>query len=753
MSVVVSQRNRAVSQAAVNAVTTARRFTYKNLFALPGGHNVLNGAFAPFSANTDSGWWGSELSDANGYLPNPAVMVVTERTSAYRYTINGIQNNYLVDFTLELYLNGALQKTVEVANNSNSSINIVLDKAYDIDTLVLTITRISVGNDVLKIATASFNLGISNLMKAPERRIHGRVEVTYANAIKDSAITTNDGAHGSSGTNLNNDTMLASGNFFKLYDNKLDGSYVVAGSGSETGWWPKTMPDSTGMYTVPQTLSLSFSQRNLYGLRVVSDTLDYPVTFDIRVTDTHGSSQVINVADHASNEYSTDVLFRDAVKIDITIYKVSRPSRPSVIMEVPVVSSITYTDAELIDISLLEELSYEDSLEKLGGVSANELTVNFSNEDKSFYFNNAESRIAGYLKKNRKVRAWLGIEVPDNGSILWSILGTFWTYSWDIPVGALTASMVAFDTIGLLGTQTYYNHTVYRNYSIGTLIDTVLSSAKEQFSFLTWSVEQSLYDVIIPIAWFEYASYTAALNRIASCDFVNIYCARDGSIVASRRTSGVDAPDDVWSDATNSIDKSYPTLYTAPSNYLDVYISHVSATEEEVLSLEDAGYTVRAGETRALTFSDPVEAISSVDIDSTAAYTYEWFSWGMRITFTSDGVLNSVHVVGTALSTEAVSYIHKQNDESIEENGIISCEIKSDFIQTTEHASRLADYLYERINESIYDVEVTYRGDIALTLNNKISLPEGIAPNNLYFIKRHELYWNGALNGSARLNT
>ncbi len=753
MSVVVSQRNRAVSQAAVEAATTARRFTYKNLFALPGGHNLLNGTFTPFGSNTDSGWWGSELSDSEGYLPNPAVLTVLERASAYTYSIRGIQNNYPVDFTLDLYLNNALQKSVEVVGNTQSSIDVKLDKAYDIDKLVLTITRISIGNDVLKIATASFNLGISNLMKAPERRIHGRVEITYANAIKDSIITTNEGAYGSSGDNLNNDMMLTSGNFFKLHDNKLDGSYVVAGSGSERGWWPKTMPDESGVYTTPQTLTLTFSQRNLYGIKIVGHPLDYPTDFEIKVTNSSNVATSVRVLGNYSNEYSNSTLYRDAVRIDITISRTSRPNHPVVIMEVPVVSSIIYNDADLIDVSLLEELSYEDTLEKLGGVSANELTVNFNNEDKSFYFNNSESRIAGYLKKNRKVRAWLGVEVPDSGDVIWSVLGTFWTYSWDIPVGSLTAKVTAFDTLGLLGTQTYFDHKVYRNYSIGQLVDTVLTTAKAQFSVLTWFVEPALYDIIIPIAWFEYGSYTAALNRIAACDLIHVYCARDGRIVVSKRLSGVSSPDDVWSDATNIIDKSYPTLYTAPSNYLDVYVSHINVAEEEVLNLEDANYSVRAGETRSLTFSSPVESIVSIDIDSTATYNYKWFSWGIQVTFTSAGVLRSAKAVGMALEINAASYIHQQNDESIDENGIIPCEIKSDFIQTTEHAMRIADYLYSRIDESVYDVEVTYRGDIALTLNSKISLPEGIAPNNLYFIKRHELYWNGALSGTARLNT
>lgn len=753
MSVIVSQRNRAVSQAAVDAVTTARRFTYTNLFALPGNHNILNGTFVPFGENTDSGWWGSELSDDNGYLPNPATLAVTERTSAYLFSLRGIQNNYPVDFTLTLYLNGIVQDTVSITNNENSSVDITLDKAYDIDKYELTITRISVGNDVLKIATASFGLNVSNLMKASERRIHGRVEVTYANAIKDTAITINSGAHGSSGGNLTNQSVLQSANFFKLYDNKLDGSYVVAGADSEVGWWPKGMPDGTS-YDSGATLSVSFSQRNLYGFSLSFDTLDYLSAFSVHFIGASNSTiRVLDVENNTSSKYEISDVIEDVIGIEIQFITTSRPNRPAILLELGIVSSITYEDRDLINLSLLEELSYEDSLEKLGGVSANELTVNFSNEDRSFYFNNPESRIAGYIKKNRKVRAWLGVDMPDSDSTIWSPIGTFWTYSWDVPVGSLVAKMTAFDTIGLLGTQTYYNHQVYRNMSIGALVDTVLTSAKSSFNFLQWRVDAELYDIIIPVAWFEYASYAAALNRIASCDLVNIYCARDGSIVASKRLSGVQSPDDVWSDATNIVSKNYPTLYTTPANYLDVYVTDVVSTEQEVLNVENTGYTVNAGEVRSFTFSGPVENISNIGVDATATYEYVVYSWGIRITFTSAGTFNGIIADGAMLEVSSVTSVHLQDSTSVEENGIVPCEIRSDFIQTTEHANRIAHYLYDRIVDSIYDVEVDYRGDIALTLNNKISLPEGIAPNNLYFIKRHELHWNGALNGSARLNT
>lgn len=756
MSVVVNQLNHAVSQTAVDAVVTARRFTYSDLFALHGGHNIVNGMYVPFTPTTDSGWWGSVLSDTNGYLPVAGVMQVNKRLSAHHFRLAGIQDNYPVDFTLTLYLDGNVLYSKSVTNNSARVVDITLNYAMNVDSYVLTITRISKSNEVLKVSTASFDVGTSNLMKEPGRRIRGKVEVTYMNALHDAAITVSEGAYASSGAQLSNGAIVPSAKFFKLYDNKLDGTYRPIDASSSFGWWPKTLPDAYGVYAVPQVLRMDFSVRNIYNLSIYGDAINnaYPSAFTLDVYHKDGTRRTFEVTDLTVPEYHLTQEFTEVIRLDITIRKSSKPYIPAIVMEVPITTSITYEADRLVDISLLEELTYEDAIEKLGGVSANELTVNFSNEDRSFYFNNQTSRAAKYLKKNRRIRAWLGVDIPDSeDETIWSPLGTFWTHRWDIPTGALVAKATAFDTLGLLGTKKFFDHRVYRNRSFGWLLETIFNSAKSQIPFIEWSIEASLYDTIIPVAWFAHASYTEALNRIASCDIVHIYCDRTGRIIASKRLSGIQSPDDVWSDSTNIIDKNYPTLNTAPPNYIDVKVSRIKTSVQDVLSVSNLNESVSAGEVRLFNFSAPAESISSITINTSATYTYEWYSWGLRVQFTSNGTLNSVVVSASALEVDTPSTVHLQDDIAIDEDGVIPCEITSDFIQTTEHARYLAQYLYGRLSESIYDVDVTYRGDIALTLNNKIHLAEGIAPNNLYYIKRHELYWNGGLSGTASLST
>ena len=754
MSVTVNQRNRAVSLKSIEAITSARAFSYEKRFALPGWLNVVDGSGSPFGEDTDAGWWGDTLSDSNGVLAEPAVLTYTGRLSAYVFKLVGINGNYPVDFTISIYKNSTRLNTQSVVGNDKESLEITLDKAYDIDTYVLTVTKISVANDVLKIATASFNSSISNFMKEPSRHIHGMVEVLYNNSIRDNTVTGNEGAHGSSVYSITDGTQAKSNKYFKLYDNNLTGKYKVIGDASEVGWWPKTMPDSSGVYAVPQTLSLQFSQRNLFGLEIhcgpYGDLYDYPVDFTITAYTTAGT-EVVEVTGNASPIYTTDRLFRNVSQLDITISKTSNPGRPCVIMYIPMESVMMYYDKDLIDINLLEELSFEDNLESLGGISANELTVRFNNEDDSFYFNNAQSPIAGYIKKNRRIRAWLGVEPFNNGEVLWSPLGTFWTYSWDVPVGSLVAKAVALDIIGLLNTVTYYDHGVYRDITLYEAIETVLTSAKRKFDFLEWEIDPALAEISIGTIWFEYDTYAAALNKIASCDFIDIYSDRDGRIVAKYKPEQAATQDDVWSNSTNVIHTTYPTLYTAPANDIKVHVTSLKLAQEVLLDTT-VGETVQAGDVRVFKFNKIAYA-ASPSVDATAEHTEEWYSWGLIVTFTSDGVFNSVYVQGESLSVDNSSFVERVNSEAMLENGTVECEVLSDFIQTADHATRILERMYDRSEASMYDAKVTYRGDIQLTLTNNIYLADGIAPANLYSIKRHQLNWNGALSGTAELST
>ena len=209
------------------------------------------------------------------------------------------------------------------------------------------------------------------------------------------------------------------------------------------------------------------------------------------------------------------------------------------------------------------------------------------------------------------------------------------------------------------------------------------------------------------------------------------------------------------SDSTNVIDKKYSSLHAVLPNLVNVKVVNVALKYEESLVTDSVVFDVAAVPSMTLNFNSPY--VSDIDVlvdcDSGVQYTYTVYSWGIELTFTGTGSVYSIKCVGTALDTSNTSTITRRDNDSIMTNGIVTRDISSDFIQESSLAVYLLNRIFELSADDKYDVEVTYRGDIALTINDPILLLDGIAPSNKYNIRRHQLTWDGSLTGVADLNT
>lgn len=752
LSVTVNRLNRAVTPGSFDLIFTARQIKEKNLFYLC--DNKLDGTYKLFPP-TDVGWWDDYLSDENGYLVDPAIIQITQLTTAYAIQINGYQGVFPVDFDIRLYKTGALVGSEQVVGNTEFNRLVTLPYSISIDRYDVVVKRINRPHDVFRMSSASFSAAISSLCAARERKLHAKLEVVYNNPMYGlgGTASSDDSAYTAQPAQMLDGTQPSHANLFRLYNNKLDGSFVVAGSGTQVGWWPSGLPDANCRYLDPKRATITFSARPLltHIVQGYGPTNDFPVDFNIYVMDTAGVEYLVEVRGNDQINCSVDINVDNAVSLSIEILRSSNPYRPAIITEFTIASSITYYDKDLIDVNILEELTYDDATESLGSISANELTANINNTDGMFYFSNTESLIASQLKKNRRIKAWFGIEAPDGG-IIWVDMGTFWSYSWDVPVGSLVAKVTAFDTIGLLSTLTFENHPVFVGKSIGYMLEYIMTDAKSYFEELEWSIDEGLYDIIIPYGWFAYGSYAAALEKLASCDLLYVYCDRAGRVVARMRAEKVESVYANWSDSTNIITTSYPTMYTELANHIDVTVTAVTETAGEVFNYTTPVY-LSVGDSKQLQFSYPMVSMSDIQIDSTAEIEYRVYSWGISIDALSDGVITSIVVNGVYLMTDNSQFVTRRDKEAIAANGAVHTTISSDFIQSREHALRIADRLFTDTALTKYDAEVTYRGDITLAIGDPVELVDGKAPDNKYFIKRHELYYNGALTGKARLNT
>lgn len=661
--------------------------------------------------------------------------------------------------------------TLRVKHTDKSAILNTIDVTRDslVAKLVERISHvrntIDVTRDTLKVKHIDSGVltNVHTRMKDPYRRIYGKVYITYTDPMLDTEmeVVPDSSAYNSEPEQTINSNIAVSHKYFTLYDNDLSGSYVVSGPDSEVGWTSGDISDANGVFDTPQSMTVKFSSRPIIGLTVYFDDSHGSIAKDFVVTFTKedGTTQRYVFTDNTDATVRiTDDNVANVVAVTLSVTKVTKPYAPVTVLELPVSSTLLYRGyqdvSELMSVDLLEELTYEDDVEALGGVSANEITVVLDNSTRAFFFNNTQSLVARQLKRNRKIVPWLGVEVVP-GEIEWYTLGTFWSYKWDVPVNGLTASVVGFDTIGLLGNTDYIEHQVLADKSIGELIEYVLDDAKLSFDFLEYTIDPALYDIVIPYAWFNPSNHADALRRISMCYPMHIYCDRQGRVCAAPQKLHLDFYYDTWSDSTNVVDKNYSSLYTVFPNIVNVTVCHPVPMAKEQIANEKESFVVSGYATKTLSFSEPyVSDISvNVDCDSTLSYTYRTYSWGVVFAFVGNGTVRSISCDGTVLDTSHNTVVSRRKEDSVRLEGAVKRDVTSDFIQRPELANAIIDRIFTLSENDKYDATVNYRGDIALSINDPILLNDGIAPDNRYNIRRHQLSWNGALTGSADLNT
>lgn len=604
---------------------------------------------------------------------------------------------------------------------------------------------------------------VHSIMKQPTRRVYGKVYITYTDPMLayETQVLSSGNAHNSVPEQVVDGNYDIENRFFTLYDNDLSGAYVVSDEDSHVGWVSSQVSDELGEFADPAPyLRVEFSERPVNSLQIIFDESHGSVAKDFTVEYIRSNGNVVShsITDNANAIVSFTDIVANVVAIVVTVTKVTKAFYPVAILEIPTLSTYLYVGykdrSDLISIDLLEELTYDDTVEALGGVSANEVNIALDNSNGDFYFNNTASPVASSLRRNRRIEPWLGVEIAP-GEIEWYMLGTFWAYRWDVPVEGLVAKVVGFDTIGLLDKTDFKNHHVQINKSIGQLVEYVLTDAKSQLSFLKWKIDPALYNVIIPYAWFDVDSHTAALRKISMCYPMHIYCDREGFICAAPQKLHMDFYYDTWSDSTNVISKDYSSLYTTLPNIINVEVKNPTVAYGTSLADDSMTFDVTQVTSRILNFNEPY--ISDIDVavtcDSTVKYTYEVFSWGIVLNFTGTGNVTDIKCTGTSLDIKRTSTIVGRNEQSIRANGAVKRDISSDFIQRSELANELITRILSLSEHDKFDVDVEYRGDISLTINDPILLLDGIAPDNRYNIRRHELFWNGSLRGSAHLNT
>lgn len=527
----------------------------------------------------------------------------------------------------------------------------------------------------------------------------------------------------------------------------------------QMGWWGSTLAGEGGAFSAPYpTLTITHLPRPARTLKVVGDDMrqEYPVDFDILLyAQDNTLLKTVTVTGNTEVKWSQPLTpwVLDVAKQELVVKKWSHAGRQVKILEFFTSIQETYLSGDLVSLKLLEEREASQGSLPVGNISANEIVLALNNEDGKFDVDNEMSPLANLLKANRRIRAWLGAETSNGEE--WVPLGTFWSLDWDSPDDTLEATVTARDRMELLRKNIYETSPLWGNENLYDIATFVLQDAGLYPG--EWVIDPSLQNIVIPYAWFDPISHRDALRQIAEAGLATVYADRDGKIrIESFALTGG------TSELTITEDDYFPPL-SAPSKQEGVANEIVVTTQPiEPASVPEEVYkssepvTVPANTTLLVTVqysSTPVmDAVASL-VDPPAGVGIDasetvYYAWGAKVavqnTNTSDQEV-IVKVDGKPFKALSKERVVARDEASILDNGVLRYEFPANpLVQTLGQARAIANALLASFKDPRRDIEMTWRGNPALLLGDRITVK-----GQDYHVIRQEIEWAGAL--SARL--
>jgi hypothetical protein len=340
---------------------------------------------------------------------------------------------------------------------------------------------------------------------------------------------------------------------------KFDGTYHIAPGQIEKdraqlGYWSSNRCASDGSFggTRPQ-ISTTFAARAINTLLVCGDDIynEYPVHFTINIY--NGDYELgwnliysVEVSDNNSVLWTKDILsagITDATRMILDIYSWNTGNRVAKILEFYTSIVEDYEGDDIVSMNLLEEREIADGSLPVGNISANELDFELQNISlikngaaiiDPFSFENSASYLNNMLKKNRRIKASVGLRLPD-ASYEYVSLGTFWSGDWQSSEKSPVVSTSARDRMELLRKAEYYKSVVVENGTLYDVMETLLTSAKYDIPMhdLIWNIDAELEDFIIPYIYFPRQSYFKCIKQIVEACRGQAYMSRNDILMVT----------------------------------------------------------------------------------------------------------------------------------------------------------------------------------------------------------------------------
>lgn len=623
-------------------------------------------------------------------------------------------------------------------------------------------------------------------MKAGTRRIYGKIQIDYTDPFLDQSIEieTNEQANVSYPAQT---ADVVSEPFAKIAS--LDGSWVLDGTYTlapataeeakihQMGWWGSQLAESDGAFTAPYpALTATFFSRPIRSLKVTGDSArgEYPVDFSISLYDEEENllyQETVTDNDQVAWHTVLDPVITQVTKMELVITKWSHPARQVKILEFITSVQETYEGDDILLINFLEEKEVSQGSLPIGNIASNEIDIRLYNRNRNFDVGNTQSPLFQLLKPNRRIKAWIGIE-QDGGDKEYVPLGVFWSGDWKVPENDIYAQTTGRDRLELLRKSTYSTSYVQQNKTLYELAELVLLDAG--LASEDYYIDPELSTYVIPYSWFGEQSHREALRKIAEACLGQVYCDREGIIRIEgpshmeniiSTSKGVFFLEGVFPAEVEGIIEAYgigpddyftkdtPLKWSEIANYIEVDTQPLRPDVLQEVYRSNEPISITAGQTKNLTVfyneSPCINAVASLESAPAGCVITDatYYAWGANVQiFSSDeGTFTLV------VSAQPMKILNKekaiaQDTVSIADNGLIKYTFPTNpLVQTLDMAQKIADKLLASFKDPRRDLELEWRGNPALLLNDLIVVPDFKDSRGYYYVAKNELEFDGTL--------
>jgi hypothetical protein len=320
---------------------------------------------------------------------------------------------------------------------------------------------------------------------------------------------------------------------------------------TQVGWWGSNSCGANSVFNPPfPKLTLTFSERPVLYLSVSGDSAynEYPIGFVVYLNRSNGTTVSFTVTDNDQLHWQMDISehrLYDIVSMELEIIIWSAPQRVVKIAEFYSSIVMHYTGDDIMLLNILEEMELSNGSLPVGNISSNEIDIRLQNVDDSLFPGNTNALLHSLIKRNRRVRAWFGFELP-SGEIEYKPMGVYWTGDWDTPETGTSAGTTGRDRMELLRKIDFTSSAVYQNYTLYQLAEIVCEAAVIEMPDMQYLIDNELSEFIIPWAWFTKKSYMETLRDIVASCLGYAYCDRYGVLIIGgpSRVSAVEIESD-----------------------------------------------------------------------------------------------------------------------------------------------------------------------------------------------------------------